>query len=259
MNFALRLFVIFCLSIFVSACGDDVGNDETTPAAPAPSESSDDGHDEDGHDEDGHDGHDHDAHSGEEEGHDDHSGHGHDDHHGHDHDPNEVMTTVNLTFTPAGGGEPVTAGWADPEADGSPVIDPITLAQGETYTLTIEIWNELENPAEDVTIEIRDELDEHQFFFSGEVIAGPTNSSENALMTQAYGDEDSNGFPVGLTNTITADTAGTGELTLMLRHMPPVNGNAIKLENLAEIARDSGFDALPGSTDISVVFEVTVQ
>ena len=35
------------------------------------------------------------------------------------------------------------------------MIDPITLTEGETYTVNIEILNELEDPAEDVTIEPR--------------------------------------------------------------------------------------------------------
>ena len=59
------------------------------------------------------------------------------------------------------------ATWADPEQDGMPKIDTITLEEGKTYTLTIEVLNELEMPAEDVTKELLDELDEHQFFFTG--------------------------------------------------------------------------------------------
>ena len=82
--------------------------------------------------------------------------HDHDDHEGHDHDPNEVMTTLKLTFTDSAG-ESFTATWADPEDDGSPVIDDITLTNGETYSVAFEVLNELVDPTEDVTPEILDE------------------------------------------------------------------------------------------------------
>ena len=116
--------------------------------------------------------------------HDDHSGHDHHghDHDGHNHDPNEVMTTLNLTFTPDGEGDPVMATWADPEQDGMPKIDTITLEEGKTYTLTIEVLNELEMPS-DVTKELLDELDE-QFFFTGESVASPASTSTAAIISQ---------------------------------------------------------------------------
>ena len=75
--------------------------------------------------------------------------------------PNEVMTTVKLTFTPTSGGESFVATWADPENDGSPVIDDLTLTNGETYTVSVEFLNELVDPTVNVTPEIQDEMDEH--------------------------------------------------------------------------------------------------
>ncbi len=192
------------------------------------------------------------------EEHDDHDHHGH-DHHGHDHDPNEVMTTVRLNFVPESGGETVTFSWADPENDGSPVIDAITLTEGETYTVNIEVWNELEDPAEDVTIELRDELDEHQFFFTGDAVSSPANESTSAVVSQAYADEDSDGYPVGLSNTFVALAAGTGEMTIMLRHMPPVNDTPVKTGGLADLVKNGDVDSLPGNVDILVNFDVTVE
>ena len=52
-----------------------------------------------------------------------------DDHdHDHDHgDEQEVITTVELTFTPQSGGTPVVATWADAAATGNPVIDDLSL------------------------------------------------------------------------------------------------------------------------------------
>ena len=58
-----------------------------------------------------------------------------------DENPEEVITTVGLVFTPQGGGDAVSATWADPEDDGRPVIADITLTAGTTYDLAITILN----------------------------------------------------------------------------------------------------------------------
>ena len=198
---------------------------------------------------------------GEDVGHDDHDhdDHDHHDHDGHDHDPNEVMTTVKLTFT-AGDGTSFVASWADPENDGSPVIDAITLTIGETYTVSMEVLNELEEPAEDVTPEIRDEMDEHQVFFTGSAIQGPAHTDNTgAPISHTYDDTDNSGFPIGLTNTFVASNTGDGVMSVLLRHMPPVNGNPVKTGDLAGVMDASGATALPGSTDINVDFNVTVE
>jgi hypothetical protein len=193
---------------------------------------------------------------GEDVGHDDHD---HDDHEGHDHDPNEVMTTVKLTFTDSAG-DSFTATWADPEDDGSPVIDDITLTNGVTYTVAFEVLNELAEPTEDVTPEILDEKDEHQVFFTGTAVEGPANTSNaDAVVTHAYADTDNNGLPVGLSNTFVATATGTGVMSVLLRHMPPVNGEAIKVAGLADVMDTGSATDLPGSTDINVDFNVTVE
>ena len=190
--------------------------------------------------------------------HDDHDHHG-DDHHGHDHHENEVFTTVTLTFTPASGGDAIVASWADPEADGSPVIDPVNLTNGETYSVTVQFFNELEDPAEEMTPEVLDEDDEHQVFFFGSAVSGPSSDSADAVVAQAYDDEDGNGFPLGLSNTFEAVAAGTGTMSVVLRHMPTVNGATVKTATLADDLKSGGVTALPGSTDINVDFEVTVE
>ena len=56
-----------------------------------------------------------------------------------------------LTFAPENGGETFTATWADPEQDGEPTVDDIKLVNGESYTVTMTVLNELEDPAEDLT------------------------------------------------------------------------------------------------------------
>lgn len=184
---------------------------------------------------------------------------GHDDH-GHDHgNENEVFTTVTLTFTPAAGGTPVVAKVDDPDGDGGnpPVVEAITLPAG-MYTTTVKFENKLSNPAEDVTPEVRDEGAEHQVFFTGTAVNGPASNQASAPLTHAYADMDAGGLPIGLTNNITA-AAGSGMLTVTLRHMPPVNGAAVKTATAAETVRTGGFAALGGASDVQVTFPVTVQ
>lgn len=172
----------------------------------------------------------------------------------------EVITTVSLDFVPASGGATVSASWADPENDGSPVIDAITLSEAEDYTLAVSFLNELEDPAEDITLEVEEESDVHQVFFTGAAVQGPaTGANAAAVVSQAYGDVDVNGFPVGLESQIGTLLAGSGVLTVTLRHLPPEDGTAVKTGSLAEDVAAGGFADLPGSTDASVDFELTVQ
>jgi hypothetical protein len=171
-----------------------------------------------------------------------------DPHEDHEH---EFITTVALSFAPGSGGEPVEASWADPEDDGSPVIDDITLSDAEDYTLTVSFLNELEDPPEDITVEVAEESDEHQVFFTGSAV-GP-------VVTQTYEDTDAGGLPLGLENTIATVAPGTGTLIVTLRHLPPENDTPVKVDGLAEQAASGGLDGLPGDTDVSVTFNLAVQ
>jgi hypothetical protein len=173
--------------------------------------------------------------------------------------PEEVITTVVLDFVPASGSA-LSFTWADPEADGSPVVDDITLADGETYTVSVSFLNELEDPAEDITEEVAAEDDQHQVFVTGSAVQGPaTGDNAAAVVSHVYADSDANGFPVGLENTVASLMPGSGTLTITLRHLPPENDVAVKTGTLAEDAASSSLDALPGATDVSVDFALTVE
>lgn len=179
---------------------------------------------------------------------------------GHDPgDPPEVITTVALTLTPVGGGTAVTAEFDDPDGDGGdpPIVDPIDLTAG-AYTLAISFENRLEDPPEDITQEIADEADEHQIFLTGTAVDGPASDQPGAPLMHAYDDTDANGLPIGLANTINA-SAGNGELTITLRHLPSLNDVAQKTADLAAQVETDGFSAIGGDTDAQVTFAVTVQ
>jgi hypothetical protein len=175
-------------------------------------------------------------------------------------DEPEFITTVTLAFTPAGGGTAVTASFDDPDGDGGdpPVVDPIDLVAGTTYTATVAFLNKLEEPPEDITLEIVDESDEHQLFFTGTAVTGPASDRPGAPLTHTYADSDANGLPIGLANMFAAAT-GTGELTVTLRHLPPLNDTPTKSAELAAEVQAGGFSVIGGETDAPVSFTVTGQ
>jgi hypothetical protein len=137
--------------------------------------------------------------------------------------PQELITKVTLTLTPAGGGAAVTAVFSDPDGDGgnAPTIGTLTLKAGTTYTGTIELLDETKDPDEDITEEVEEESDVHQFFYTPEGgIVG--------RITVAITDRDANNLPVGLEYTVavTAGAAANGTLNVVLSHYDesPKNG-----------------------------------
>ncbi len=184
----------------------------------------------------------------------------------------EIITTVRLTFTPAGGGPPVVAAFTDPDGDGgvSGSADAFTLIDGETYALAIEFLDELQEPAVDITAEVAEEAEEHQVFISGNAVVGPaTFVSLGGIVEHAYADSESTygpnatgeDLPVGLANTITTLKAGDPDFDydfwVTLRHMPELNGQPQKTADLADALRRS--DPLPGDVDAFVQFQIVVQ
>ncbi len=178
-----------------------------------------------------------------------------------DENDNEVITTVELTFTPKDGGDTVTAKWLDADGDGGedPVIDDITLKADTVYELDVTLTNELAEPNEDITEEIMEEDAEHQFFYGGTDIQSPSEEEDPNITSFEYGDFDADGLPVGLMMDVTTGSAGSSELQVVLRHMPPVGDTAIKIEGLAETFVASGTTDLPGNSDFDIKFSYEVE
>lgn len=171
---------------------------------------------------------------------------------------NEVITTVILNFAPSGGGATKTFTFNDPDGDGgaAPTIDPVNLTAG-MYSLTVQFQNRLVTPAEEITDEVHDESAMHLLLFTGTAVVGPATSNTTGPLTQSYADMDANGLPIGLSDNITA-AAGTGQLTVTLRHMPPEEPPQKASDTLVN-AKTGGVDSIGGSTDAQVNFDVTVQ
>lgn len=188
------------------------------------------------------------------------------DQEGHSHG---LSTRLGATFTPVDGGEALYFEWADPELDGSPVIDEIVLEDAssdsthveQAYLLELEVWNDLEDPPEEVTPEILELATEHWFFFTGAAVeSSATGANDAALIAQSYSDQDENGVPIGVVSEIRTLALGTADMTVTLRHMAPLeDGAPTKVAGLDEVLATEGSSAVPGGNDIQVVFPVTVQ
>ncbi len=179
------------------------------------------------------------------------------DEHDHDHD-HEVITRVELELTPSEGGDAIVAVFSDPDNAGEGTSETLTLPSTGSFDLSVLLFNELEEPMEELTGDIEEAGSEHQIFFTGDVDS-EASETQDALIEIRYSDSDSNGLPLGLENSLSVLAAGTGELTLSLRHLPPVGDVAQKEAALADTVASEGLVAIPGETDISVTFPLDIQ
>lgn len=158
----------------------------------------------------------------------------------------EVITTLNFTLTPDGGGTPVVLSFQDLDGDGgnAPTISEGTLDNNTIYNGSLELLNELEDPAEDITLEVAEEELEHQFFYE---TLFPTELSDVNI---AYNDLDEEGNPIGLSTVLTTGEMGSGTITVTLRHEPNKDAEGVSSGDIANAG---------GETDIEVTFNVEIQ
>ena len=154
----------------------------------------------------------------------------------------ELITTVRLTFQSASKGEQKQFSYVDLDGDGgaAPVIEADTLSADSIYAVTIEVLNESEDPAEDITAEILAEDEAHQFFFQP--------SGANVAVT--YADADGNGRPVGIATTWTVGAASSGTIVVTLRHEPDKNAPGVASGDITNAG---------GDTDIEVTLPVVID
>ena len=150
----------------------------------------------------------------------------------------EVITTLTVTLLPDGGGTAVVLSFQDLDGDGedAPVINSGDLAAGVTYNGSIELLNETESPAEDITEEVEEEDLDHQFFYT---------VGSGLDVTTAYSNFDSEENPLGTEFTLTAGAVSSGTLTFTLRHEPN--------------KPNTGLSDADGETDIEVAFDIEVK
>ncbi|WP_200977261.1 hypothetical protein [Echinicola sp. 20G] len=168
----------------------------------------------------------------------------------------EVITEVTLTFTEidnsgASMGTSLEYGASSDEGialGGSLQIDDIDgLESGKRYLMEISAYNGIAD--EDITEEIEEEADEHQFFFLGSAFTGSTS-----FMTYTYDDVDENNNPIGLVGQVTVDEtllSNTGQIRVILRHALDKDYEGAENPHWADYAQAGG------ESDLDITFDVT--
>ena len=151
----------------------------------------------------------------------------------------EVITTLTYTLTAAASVHTFTFQDLDGDGGNAPIISVDTITSGVSYNGSLILLNETENPADNITTEIFDEAEEHQFFFQ---------SSDPALSV-SYSDTDANQQPLGLLSELSASDPGDYSLTITLRHEPVKSAAGVSDGDIANAG---------GETDIEVTFQIHV-
>lgn len=132
----------------------------------------------------------------------------------------ELITRVTIQLQEQGASNVVNIVWSDPDGDGlGDFTGTAAIRANRTYKGTIQLLNELAtDPNErNITNEIKEEADEHQFFYT-------FSSSLRPFATITITDRDSKGLPLGLEfDLVTAALPGgtaslTGTLNIVLSH-----------------------------------------
>jgi hypothetical protein len=167
----------------------------------------------------------------------------------------EVITDVTLSFTEVDEeGNSLNLSFVTTASDSeglelgsNPTIGTITLEAGKRYLLEIELYNSIED--EDITEEILEEDDEHQFYFLGSAFVG------TPVLTYVYDDEDGDGNPIGLRGFVTvanSPAVNNAQFRLVLRHdlnkgFPGANNP--NFENFVNAG---------GETDLDIIFPLII-
>ena len=162
--------------------------------------------------------------------------------HDHDHE-DELITTFTYTLTPTDDSPPVILYFQDLDGDGGEEPKQSvtgSLKTNTTYAGIASLLNEDEDPAHNVSEEVKEEAEEHQFFF---------NSSLSDVEV-TYNDADENGNPLGLETSLKTGVAGAGTITITLLHEPEKTASGVK---------EGSIDNAGGSTDLQVTFNIVVE
>src|SRR5690606_2070623 len=118
------------------------------------------------------------------------------------------------------------------------------LAPGKSYQLTIKLYNAIAN--EDMTEEVAEHGDEHQFFFLGTALVG-----SSAFATYSYLDEDENGQPIGLKGLLKVDEeVNQCTFPIVLRHA------LIKTSNGFDLSSFLTFESAGGESDLDITCQI---
>ena len=151
-----------------------------------------------------------------------------------DENEEELITSVELAFSEIGG-DVSTFKFADLDGDGGngpTQFDTVRLKANSEYLLGARFLDESKTPAENISIEVKEEDDEHLVCYS---VHGGT--------TVTITDKDENGLDLGLEAEVNTADAEMGHFTISLKHQPDV--------------KDGSCDV--GETDVEVRFVLIVE
>ncbi|MCU0452120.1 MAG: hypothetical protein MUE68_00515 [Bacteroidetes bacterium] len=129
----------------------------------------------------------------------------------------EVITSVTLVLRDSVTSAVRTASWRDADGPGgaAPVADTLFLAAGRTYLGSILLLNESVTPTDTLNVEIEEQANQHQFFYT------PTGGISSLVGIERT-DRDTNtpSLPVGLQFKLRTSGGGpsTGGLGIVLSH-----------------------------------------
>jgi hypothetical protein len=153
---------------------------------------------------------------------------------------NEFLTTVELkAVNTADPTDVVTASWTDttlvPHPADSINTPVLNLKANASYNVQVLFLDETQNPAGDVTAEIKERENYHLICF--------TILNSNLTVKRTDLDTNTPALEVGLQDLFTTGAAGTGQLNVQLRHQPNAKNGSCE----------------PGSTDADVTYTVNIQ
>lgn len=154
----------------------------------------------------------------------------------------ELITTITTTLV--ADNQTVTLKSKDLDGDGpnKPVVTVSgNLLVNTTYTGSTTFLNESVSPVDDITVEVKEEGDEHQLFYQVQTAVGAFT----------YTDADANGKPIGLAFTLrTGASAATGDIVVTLRHEPLKSGDGVAAGSIVNAG---------GATDAQVTYPVVLR
>lgn len=154
----------------------------------------------------------------------------------------ELITTLAVHLHSIDGTQHLHLSFRDLDGDGGdpPNIDLDTLTANTVYDVDLELLNESVDPVVNITEEVEEEGDLHQFFYQ----------MIGADLSIVYDDQDANGRPIGIHTTWTTGDVSTGSVRITLRH--ELNKEAVGVSQ-GDITNAGG------DTDIEVEFPLTIE
>lgn len=153
----------------------------------------------------------------------------------------ELITNVSIVFNSTTSQDQVILTFEDLDGDGpnAPVYNSTgSFDVNQIYDAQISV----SNPQENITEEILEEADDHQFFYF---------ATDGFLADFEYKDLDNSDLPIGLEFQLKpSNISQDGKFSLILRHLPNKSGVGVSQGNISNAG---------GSTDLNIQFPVTVR